>query len=660
MKKLFWLILAMCLLVVPAMAEECDHEGAEWSELWAPDCTHPGGEGAWCNKCMTYVTRDIPAPGHDKSLLVETQAPTCSATGLKSGVCAVCGEDVSETLPKLEHTVTEWTIVAGPAPCVGRVVQKFGNCEVCGEEEWVYESCEPTGEHEFPEKGVVVEEPTCTEPGRSLHLCKLCGNVSEEREIPALGHTVTEWETMWEPAECSGESGMQIGVCEVCGEDDYKEIPFEGEATGVHVFSSYREMEPATCTEPGMEMSLCALCGREDDMREIPALGHDESRMIEREPATCTEPGLMYGHCPVCEAELFSEIPALGHTVTEWEIVAEPAACKGFDGLKVGICDTCGEEIWEDIPFEGEIIGEHVYENWEVTEPATCTEVGQEISFCSYCGRETESREIPALGHDDSEMEVTKEATCEEAGEKVGKCSRCGLEGEAVEIPALGHDHVWETTKEATCEEDGEKTGVCSRCDDVAEPEVIPALGHDEGEWVVVKKATREEEGLKELQCTRCAAVLDSEVIPMVTIAYYPNNTACLDGVKFRNLENPVTNKWYTFVEVDLSQDGVQVFDLIASNVFRIGTVTLTVSEGTLTVDYDLISNEIVVDSEFLTLFASLEDVTTVDQAAFTNYAYGEPINIQEALNGTTGYIYLCNGVSYHDQIPGLVRVWGR
>lgn len=573
MKKLFWLILAMCLLVVPAMAEECDHPYG--------DC---------------------------------------------SGVCWECGAEGVTITGEVEHSIDgNWE---------HNDTHHWGTC-ACGEysvNEVHVGSCAGDWCWGCGAEGVTIGDPQCN-PGNIAYehdatshwgVCSSCGK-EHDRE----NHLVPCMET-----ECIG-CGMtataetplyHVDVCEDYTADDgrhwYDCLACGGKINEAECdFRNWEVVDEATCTEKGKERSICYVCGVGTKDRDI---------------------------------------EALGHTVTEWEIVAEPAACKGFDGLKVGICDTCGEEIWEDIPFEGEIIGEHVYENWQETEPATCTEVGQEISFCSYCGRETESREIPALGHDDSEMEVTKEATCTEAGEKVGKCSRCGLEGEAVEIPALGHDHVWETTKEATCEEDGEKTGVCSRCDDVAEPEVIPALGHDEGEWVVVKKATREEEGLKELQCTRCAAVLDSEVIPMVTIAYYPNNTACLDGVKFRNLENPVTNKWYTFVEVDLSQDGVQVFDLIASNVFRIGTVTLTVSEGTLTVDYDLISNEIVVDSEFLTLFASLEDVTTVDQAAFTNYAYGEPINIQEALNGTTGYIYLCNGVSYHDQIPGLVRVWGR
>lgn len=575
MKKLLWIVLALCLLVVPAMAEEeCDHEGAEWAELWAPGCTWVGGEGAWCNKCMTYVMRDIPAVGHKAESMEETVAPTCEGVGKKEGICIYCESPFTEDIPSLGgHTVTEWTIVAGPAPCIGRIVQKFGACEVCGEEDWVYESGEATGEHEYSEKGMTMEEPTCTEPGLAAHMCELCGQDAEEREIPALGH--------------------------------------------------------------------------------------DESRMIEKEPATCTEPGLMYGHCPVCEAELSEEIPSLGgHTVTEWETVAEPAACMGYDGQKIGDCDVCHEQVWETIPFEGEILGEHVFETYMEMEAATCTVAGTEMSLCSLCGREDDVREIPALGHDDSEMEVTKEATCTVAGEKVGKCSRCGEEGEAVEIPALGHTEVWTNTTEPTCTEAGEAAGTCSVCEADLGTKAVDALGHDDGEWVVTKEATREAEGLKELKCTRCDEVLDSEVIPMVTIVWYSDNTACVAGTGFRTLANVDTNKWYTFVELDLSQDGVQTFDLIASNIYRIGTVTVTVAEGNVTVDYDLCTDEIIVHDEFMTLFASLEDVTTVDQAAFTEYAYGEAINIQEALNGTTGYLYLCNVVTYHDEMLRIERVW--
>lgn len=576
MKKLLWIVLALCLLAVPAMAEEA--------------CDHPEGE--------------------------------CIGVGVFE--CWECGESVETITGEVYHNVNgnwehndthHWGSCACGAKSVNEVHVSYCNddqCWACGEE------------------GVTIGDPQC-HPGNISYeydgtshwgVCSGCGKEHDkeqhtvpciETECIACGMTATAATPLYHMdvyEDYDSDDTHHWYSCGACGEKIKK---------AEHDFQNWEVVDEATCTETGKERSICFVCGVGSKDRDI---------------------------------------EALGHTVTEWETVNEPAACMGWDGQKVGTCDTCGEEIWENVPFEGEALGEHVFESWTEVTPATCTEAGEEMSLCSYCGREDSVREIEALGHEGGEMEVTKEATCTEPGEKVGKCTRCGAEGETAVIEALGHTEVWTNTTEPTCLEAGEAAGTCSVCEADLGTKIVEALGHDEGAWVVAKEATREEEGLKELQCTRCGEVLDTEVIPMVTIVWYSNNTACVAGTEFRTLANVDTNKWYTFVELDLSQDGVQTFDLIASNIYRIGTVTVTVAEGNVTVDYDLVTDEIIVHDEFVTLFASLEDVTTVDQAAFTEYAYGEAINIQEALNGTTGYLYLCNVVTYHDEMLRIERVW--
>ena len=80
----------------------------------------------------------------------------------------------------------------------------------------------------------------------------------------------------------------------------------------------------------------------------------------------------------------------------------------------------------------------HVWGEWEVTTPATCTEDGVKTRVCSFCG-ETETDAIPALGHTWGEWEVTTPATCTEAGVKTRTCSVCG-ETETAAIPAAGHN----------------------------------------------------------------------------------------------------------------------------------------------------------------------------------------------------------------------------
>ena len=96
---------------------------------------------------------------------------------------------------------------------------------------------------------------------------------------------------------------------------------------------------------------------------------------------------------------------------------------------------------------------QHSFGEWTVTKEASCTEKGEETRSCE-CG-ETETREIPALGHTEEVIPAVA-ATCTETGLTEGKkCSVCGEILVAQEVvPALGHDFV---------------NGDCSRCDAVLE-----------------------------------------------------------------------------------------------------------------------------------------------------------------------------------------------
>ncbi len=138
----------------------------------------------------------------------------------------------------------------------------------------------------------------------------------------------------------------------------------------------------------------------------------------------------------------------------------------------------------------GELPHEHEWSDWTETKAPTCTEAGEETRSCE-CG-ESETREIPALGHSFGEWTVTKEATCTEKGVETRSCA-CG-ETETREIPALGHSFgEWTVTKEATCTEKGEESRSCA-CGET-ETREVEALGH---EYVNGK-------------CIRCEDVLTSK-----------------------------------------------------------------------------------------------------------------------------------------------------
>lgn len=158
---------------------------------------------------------------------------------------------------------------------------------------------------------------------------------------------------------------------------------------GKHVYERVSAQEP-TCTEAGHTRGLsCSACGEVFVKSEpIPALDHDFSVAVNEVPATCTEGGTTGGwKCSRCEATKGVEkIPATGHS----------------------------------------------FGDWETTQEATCTTAGVKTRACQNPGcTATETKDIPALGHDWTKKDSTNhECTrCDETAEhnfQDGKCVDCG------------------------------------------------------------------------------------------------------------------------------------------------------------------------------------------------------------------------------------------
>ena len=244
--------------------------------------------------------------------------------------------------------------------------------------------------------------------------------------------------------------------------------------------------------------------------------------------------------------------------------------------------------------------------------------------------------------HEKTEWTETKKATCTEKGEKVEKCSACGAEIKKEEIPATGHDKgAWSETKKPTCTEKGEKALKCTACNAVLKTEEIPAAGHDKGKWVVTKKATKTEKGEKALKCTICGAVLKTEEIPVVTANWMRNQSACSLGIRFRDLENKLTNKWYMFTPVKLTE-GEQTLDLIAANCYKVGTVTLNVAGGKAKVSLNLKRDVKLIDAT-VAVVPSFAEITSVEPASFETYAPDTEI----AVEGDQAVLFVLAHVDY-------------
>ena len=137
------------------------------------------------------------------------------------------------------------------------------------EEEETTEEEKKDEEHEHVGSWTVTAAPTCTQPGKRRMVCKICGKVMQEAEVPVKGHTVGAWTVTAAPT-CT-TPGSRKQVCPVCGEVI---------ATGVipstgHVPGGWIETVHPTCDSPGSQSRYCIYCGIELESSGMSALGHD-------------------------------------------------------------------------------------------------------------------------------------------------------------------------------------------------------------------------------------------------------------------------------------------------------------------------------------------------------------------------------------------------
>ncbi len=233
-------------------------------------------------------------------------------------------------------------------------------------------------------------------------------------------------------------------------------------------------------------------------------------------------------------------------------------------------------------------------------------------------------------------------------------------------IPVVHDPGSWTVIEAPTCSTPGLKTTRCTYCD-VEMKEEIPALdgvlsesGHVAGDWVETVAATNKTTGIQEKYCTLCGKTLETKTTPILS-EIWPNNTACSLGPRFRDEDPALTGKWYMYTPVDLTQNGVKTYPLIASNVHIIGSVSVTVEDGNATVAYTLATKKIKVKEEFLTFLPGLEGLDTVDpeEMADRGFKLNEPFPVNEKLKDAGGTLmFLRLVIDYDIYADGVKRYY--
>ncbi len=181
-------------------------------------------------------------------------------------------------------------------------------------------------------------------------------------------------------------------------------------------------------------------------------------------------------------------------------------------GVKTYTCSVCQKTKTEEIPATG-----HQHTEVRNVKEATCKEEGYTgDTYCKDCGEKLSSGEPTAKkAHDWDEGKVTTEATCKNTGVKTYTCNNCS-ETKTEVIPMT--DHIWDNGKVTTkpsCITPGVKTYTCTVCQKT-KIEEIPATGHQHTEVRNVKEATCTKEGYTgDTYCTDCGEKLsDGKILP--------------------------------------------------------------------------------------------------------------------------------------------------
>ena len=490
-------------------------------------------------------------PSHEHSYVVDnTIKPTCTEKGYSVYLCS-CGDTYNaDYTDPLGHDWGEW-IVTKPATEdeEGTETRTCGRCGIT--EDRNIDKLAHTHAHSVDR----VVNPTCTEKGYSVYLCK-CGDTYKADYKDALGHDWSAWVITKQPTEDA--EGTETRTCQRCGITESRSID---KLPHQHSHNKDKTINP-TCTEKGYTVYLCK-CGDTYKADYKDALGHDwgawvitkqptedaegtetrtcgrcgitESRSVDKLPhshahavdsivkPTCTEKGYSVYLCKCGDTYNADYTDALGHDWGAW-IVTKPAT-EDEEGTETRTCGRCG--ITEDRSID-KLPHIHSYSVDRIKKP-TCTARGYTVYVCS-CGDTYKANYKDALGHDWGEWILTKPATEDEEGTETRTCGRCGIT-EDRSIDKLPHSHVHgvDTIIGPTCTEQGYSVYLCS-CGDTYNADYTDPLGHDWGEWIVTKPATEEEEGTETRTCGRCGITEDRSIDKIPTYDWVPMEWNGLTG----------------------------------------------------------------------------------------------------------------------------------
>ena len=201
---------------------------------------------------------------------------------------------------------------------------------------------------------------------------------------------------------------------------------------------------------------------------------------------------------------------------------------------------------------------------------------------------------------------------CEDCGQVIQKNVR------KEETP---QPHDWRVTQEEpTCTEPGCAMRHCAVC---GEEDVIetPAVGHCYM-WMDMKQPNGEIES--QFVCTVCGYVAETRDKSSAQINY--NSTITSFGPTVRELVGG--GVWNRVTPLNLEEEGMFTYPLIAGNQYTVGTATVINEEGVQVISYKLNADGITVHTQTLVIYPSLEALRTGENALVVEF--NQPVEIEQ------------------------------
>ena len=428
---------------------------------------------------------------------VITVISTCTAEGLATYTCSVCGKNYTEVIPVTEHTPV---LISTPANCVENGFEYYA-CKDCGKQLTETQIIPATGIHTWDYtsdfnsitisckncdkiyhiNAVLPDELICSENPKT---------VSVEGEIP--DYFVANISYITDDGQPPREAGQYLVLFELMNKENSSIVLACSEITMTieHDLISYEGKMP-TCIEDGYDpYDMCNNCNY-STYNAIPATGHTYSSSVTY--PTCTKGGYTTYTCHCGRSYIDDYTDALGH---DYQPVTTVLATCTQNGQATSKCSKCGDEHTVILYATG-----HHYSQY-VTAP-TCIKQGFTTYICD-CGYSYKTSYVAALGHSFVNYVYNEDATTEQDGTETAKCERCDETDTRVKPGTKIHVHAYyETVTPPTCTNQGYTTYTCE-CGDTYNSAYVASLGHSFTNYVYNNDANADKDGTETAKCDRC------------------------------------------------------------------------------------------------------------------------------------------------------------